>query len=407
MPRRRASARRPAIEWGFRGLLAIFAAALGYISVTYTLGYALKERPARAHVLAPQDGRITARMAEALMTPTATAAERARSELLARLALREDPTASRAAAVLGLGAQIRGDLAAARKLFAYAEALSRRDLQTQLWAIEDAVSRNDIPGALRHYDIALRTSRAAPDLLFPVLASAAEDPAIRAVMTKTLAGRPSWSADFLDYAARQGADPRSIAQLFWASRRQGAGISDETNAVLINRLIDRGFSDAAWTYYASLHPGVDRRVSRDPDFTTASAPSVFDWRPINDGGISTSIQRGGDGGIVDFSAPPSVGGHVLQQVQVLPPGAYRLEGRSTGIDQPDRSRPYWVLICPDGRELGRIDLPNSERSNGAFAGQFIVPTGCPIQKLALVVRPSDSVSGVAGQISKAKLYPVR
>ena len=96
---------------------------------------------------------------------------------------------------------------------------------------------------------------------------------------------------------------------------------------------------------------------------------------------------------------------MLTQVQVLPPGAYRLVGRSSGLDQPEASRPYWALTCRDGRELGRVAVPNSAQAEGQFAGELRVPAGCPVQVLALIARPSDDVSGVSGQIDAAQLVP--
>ena len=49
-------------------------------------------------------------------------------------------------------------------LFHFASSLSRRDVPTQLWLIEDAVRKNDIPGALSHYDAALRSSLASQQI---------------------------------------------------------------------------------------------------------------------------------------------------------------------------------------------------------------------------------------------------
>src|SRR3546814_3599342 len=69
-------------------------------------------------------------------------------------------------------------------------------------AIELAVAQGDISGALRHYDIALRTKKNAPELLFPVLTSALPDPAIRTELVKTLGGQPKWAAGFIHHAAR-------------------------------------------------------------------------------------------------------------------------------------------------------------------------------------------------------------
>jgi hypothetical protein len=291
-------------------------------------------------------------------------------------------------------------------LFAYSQILSRRDLTTQIWAIEDAVGRGDIAGALRHYDVALRTNRTAPDLLYPVLADAIGDAAIRAELVRTLAAKPAWGASFVDYVAVGGSDPQATASLFRSLGRTGVPVSARGRTALIGKLMARGEYEDAWAFYASVHPGADRRRSRDPRFTgDAQNPSPFDWFTVNDAGISTTIQRGEQGGIVDFSAPSSIGGPLLRQMQLLPAGRYVLSGRSAGINQPEASRPYWMLACLDGRELGRIILPNSGEGQARFAGQFIVPAACPAQYLSLVARPSDEVSGVSGQIEEAILRP--
>ena len=95
----------------------------------------------------------------------------------------------------------------------------------------------------------------------------------------------------------------------------------------------------------------------------------------------------------------------MQQTQLLPPGSYRISGRSRGIDQAERSRPYWVLLCQDGRELGRVEVPNSDVANGEFAGRISVPGDCAVQTLSLIARASDDIAGVSGQIERAMLVP--
>lgn len=405
MPRR--GPRRSATEWGVRGALALAAAVVGYVGTTHSLAQVIVERdPARAHALAPWDGRITAHLAEQRFLDNPAGGAQTPAAQLARRALRQDPTAVSAVATLGLQAQLRGDAAQARQVFGYAQRLSRRDLQTQLWAIEDAVVRGDIPGALRHYDIALRTSRRAPDLLFPVLASAIADPAIRANLVPTLAPQPIWGAGFIGYVAGNSDDPRAVADLLAGLQRADVPVSSEASATAINRLIAADAFDDAWRYYAASRDDVARTRSRDPRFTAdLPVPSAFDWVPVNDTGVATSIQRGEKGGIVDFSAPPSVGGTVVRQLQLLPAGTYRLQGSSVGIEQPSGSQPYWVLACRNGRELGRVAVPNSAEGNGVFTGRFSVPADCAVQTLSLVVRPSSEITGVAGQIERAELVP--
>lgn len=408
MPKRRAALpRRSAAEWGVRGALAIVAAGLGYLSVTHSLAYMIRgSAPERAHALAPWDGRITALLSEKLSGPDATPADRRQADALARLALRQDPTAVAAVATLGINAQARNDTASARRIFAYSEMLSRRDLRTRLWAIEDAVARNDVPGVLRNYDIALRTSRIAPDLLFPILGSAISDAEIRQALVATLTKRPAWSDQFIGYVSGNGPDARATASLFEAIHRRGIALPAGSPSALIGRLLGEGHADAAWRFYASITPGVDRRMARDPGFTAnLASPTPFDWQPITDSGVSATIQRGEQGGIFDFAVPPNLGGPLLRQTQLLPPGDYAIEGRSIGIEQDDGALPYWTLTCAEGRELGRATVPNSAQANGRFAGRFTVPTGCPVQQLQLVARPSEALSGLTGQIDDVRLRP--
>lgn len=410
MPKRRATSRpwRSVTEWAVRGGLAVVAAGLGTVSVAHSLGYMIRgSDPARAHALAPWDGRITALLSEQLSGPGASATDRDRADDLARLALRQDPTAVPAVATLGINAQVRGDTAGARRIFAYSEMLSRRDLRTRLWAIEDAVARNDIPGVLRNYDIALRTSRIAPDLLFPVLASAIGDTEIRQELVATMARRPMWNDQFLGFVAGNGSDARATASLFVALHRRRITLPQGAAPALVSRLLAEQHLDDAWSFYAAMTPGVDRRVARDPDFTANPAsPTPFDWQPVVDSGVAATIQRGEKGGIFDFAVPPNLGGPVLRQAQLLPPGDYAIEGSSIGIEQADTALPYWTLTCPDGRELGRVVVPNSAQAKGRFAGRFTVPAGCPVQQLQLVARPSDALSGVTGQVDDVRLRPI-
>lgn len=352
---------------------------------------------------------MTAAHASALAALDARPAERVRADIFARKALRQDPTAVAAVAALGLNAQIRGDKASARRLFAYAEKLSRRDLQTQLWMIEDAVDHGNVRASLRHYDIALRTKIESRDLLFPVLASASADPQIRTELVRTLATKPLWGTEFIAFAAANGPDPRSTADLLLGGRLAGIAIPDGADAAVISALLGSELVNDAWAYYTAMRGAADRRRSRDPQFTTPpERATAFDWAALNEAGMSTSIQRSDKGGIFDFAAPASVGGPLLQQLQILPPGDYRLDGHSIGIEQAATSRPYWALLCyDDRRELGRVLLPNSTQNGGVFTGRFSVPRNCSTQLLVLFARASDAVAGLSGQIDRVQVVPTR
>lgn len=403
-----ASHGRSAREWSIRAVVTAGIAVIGFSAMSHTIADMLQTISLeRAHVLAPGNARISAQLSTEQLLKDNSPRGQAIAKRLAQSALLHDPTTVAAVATLGLEAQLNGNTQAARRVFTYSEMLSRRNLATQLWAIEDAVGRKDIPGALRHYDIALRTSRASADLLFPVLSSAIGDVAIRNSLISTLASKPSWAIGFISYLAVSGADPRAAALLFDGMRRRAIAVPTAVRTALTNTLIAQDYTDSAWAFYKTTHPGSDRLHNRDPNFSeNISTPSPFDWVAAQDGSISASIQRtSAGGGVFDFAAPASVGGTVLQQLQLLLPGQYQLQGHSIGIDQPADSQPYWSLTCRDGRELGRISVSNSSQASGLFGGRLSVPSDCPVQTLSLIVRSSDMQLGVTGQISQLRLGP--
>jgi hypothetical protein len=280
-------------------------------------------------------------------------------------------------------------------------------MQTQLWAIEDAVGRGSVIDALRHYDIAMRSKPILSQMLFPPLTSASTDPEIRVPLIETLAAKPAWALGFITYVATNTPDPKSTAKLLIDLRGAGFPVPDDAKANLIRSLLSAGLVDDAWNYYSTLHSGADRRKSRDPRFTEAmDLPSPFDWAVVPADGVSVSIQRRNKNGILEFTAPSMVGGTVVQQLQALPAGYYRLRGHSVGVEQNTGEGPYWSLSCQGGQEIGRINVPKSDRGDGKFLGTFNVPPECPIQILTLVTRPSESNTGLFGQIVFLQLEPL-
>lgn len=390
-----------------RAIALIAAGVMGFLAVTHTAAYQLRsQRPDFANRLAPYDGRIAALAAAYRSAPGANAGDRRAGDLLALRAVRLDPTAVVAISTIGLNAQVRGEIPQARRMFAYASFLSRGEIQTQLWAIEDAVGRGSVVQALQHYDIVLRSTPSLSQMLFPTLTSASADPEIQTALINTLGAKPSWGTAFIVHVAANTSDPKSAAQLFKNLRRVGVVIPDDARAYLISSFINQGVVDGAWSYYATLFPNTDRRKSRDPRFMgPMDPPSQFDWILGSNEGVSSSIQRGRNAGVLNFTAPSMVGGVIVQQAQVLPIGRYIIRGHSAGIEQNGGANPYVSLSCKGGAEIGLVTVPNSKYSGGNFSGRFEVPPGCPIQILSLVARPSGDIAGISGQIDFLQLEP--
>ena len=395
--------------WAGRAVLGITALATAYFAGAQSLATAMRRgHEEQAYALAPWDAQIIGRYARSIVSTAPGRSTFSRAHLLARKALTREATEIDAIVALGMEAQLRGDVDAARTFFGFAQTLSRRELQTQLWSIEDAVARGDVPHALQQYDITLRTSKTARGILFPILASAIADSAIAEATARTLAGKPRWTSDFIYYVAKQGTDPVAATRLFARLKRLGVTVSDAANAALIDALIGKRLYMQAWSVYADFHSGSSRLQSRDPHFANnQGSRSAFDWQLLGDDGVSTAIERSDNGNVLTFSTTSGAAGLMARQLQLLPPGDYIVRGRSARIDLPEAARPFLQLSCLDGRPLQKVDLPNSNLQGGGFKGRLMVPRDCPVQYLSLIARPYDMGSRIEGEISEIALLPER
>lgn len=394
-------------DWSIRIGLAAILLMIGYIGTTGSLANVVaKIDTGQAHAIAPSNAVISGQYAQDMFDISPQAERNSPAARLAQRAVLADPTAIEALTILGFQAQLRGDTARADSIFSYATRLSRRELRPQLWAIEEAVTRGDIDAALRNYDIALRTSKNAPRILFPPLASALSEPRIRRELLGILETRPAWEEGFIDYASSRAIEPRGTLALLTEEGSEALRVSDDMRANLVNVLVTEGEIDSAWGFYRSFRDGVRRNFSRDPKFSLqAGTRTDFDWRIGDETGLAAAILNENEVGLLDFSIPPQRGGTLVSQTQLLPPGRYILRGLSDRLGQYGRAQPYWTLTCQNGKELGRVEVSASATSSGRFTGLFVVPSACPVQTLSLNAGPTDDIMGISGQIREISLRP--
>lgn len=358
--------------------------------------------PLAAHNMAPWNGRVTSQAAERSFSLKPVADTRSLPARLARTALLQDATASPALTVLGLQAQLRGEPERAREIFAYSLQMSRRQLQARLWSIDSGATRGDLDGVLRDYDLALRTSTQAQEMLYPILTTALGNALIRQRLVAQFQQGAPWSASFLHYAARTRSNPRDVVPFLAELAAARVPVIVEDRLALVDALAETRNHEEAWALYRAVNPSARADQSRDPQFNKGSAPSaIFDWQL----GEGASFQQGETQPLLDFSAPASAQGTLLRQAQKLPPGQYVLSGRSARVDQPSGTLPFWLVACADGRELVRVDLMNAPDGDAPFLARFEVPGNCPTQMVSLVARVSDRAGGVSGQILRAEVVP--
>lgn len=402
-------------RWGPAALIAVGAITAAYFASAQSLAVrTLSIDPARATAIAPWDGMIAGRYARAVLEEATQGALTGigpqgltKAATVARSAILREGMSLDAVLTLGIVQLSHGDGVRARGYLNYARMLSKRDLQVQLWAVEDAVSRNDIAQVLREYDIAMRTSQNGRDVMFPVLAQAiSTEPVVRQGAIELLSQRPFWAPAFLFFLAREGPDPRATADVFRGLYQRRFPVAEGASAILVDKLIGIGALDQAWNFYGFTHGKLRRDTSRDPHFTDQrSARSSLDWQLFGDNGNLATIETGDSGNVLNISIPAGDGGLLARQTQLLSPGRYILRGHGSVPGQPEQTRPYWELRCADGRDLGRVALPATEGSSD-FVQSFVVPAGCPLQQLSLIGHPHDQSQPIEGTIDAIEIQPL-
>jgi hypothetical protein len=390
-------------RFGGRALAAVCLLAVGYASLTRSIGSAYaRVDPDLAGTVSGSDARIKGLIARSIAQRQHSTQEEARAVSLAQQALARDATVVTATVALGSISGLKGNERASDQWFEYAQVLSRRDLWTQLYFIEKSVQEGDISKAMSHYDIALRTSKAAPALLFPVLRGAVAEPAVRATLAKILAAKPLWSEDFVSELASNGPDFPAAASLFLETYRRGSPISASNEGVLLNNLTGQGRIAEAWGYYAARYSLGNSQSVRNQDFDPSVVrESPFDWRLSADSGVTVSLDPGGRIGILNYRVVPTVVAQVISQVILLRPGKYRLSSDLLSSSQPAGQGAYWLVECADGSPIARLELGGSDAHR--FEDSFTVLPGCSTQRLTLAVRSSDDVGGATGTIDSVSI----
>lgn len=368
---------------------SLLAAGTTAVSLAGILRY---ERPAQALAFVPFDAVANATLADRMLQTGEGAPDQITA--FASRAIARSPLSPSAMRTLGYLADANGDVRAARRCLAVADQLTRRDLPTNLWLIEDAVKRDDVAGALDHYDAALRTSRMAESILFPVLASVAADPEFTPSLTKVLSRNPQWIIEFIPYALRGGGATEQLATLV-ESLPTGSDARDRQLTIsTLGKLVDEHRYERAVRF---LDSGVARAAGSNGR-RSAHVIGAFDeprgfvpyaWSLTQSPEIETAV----DGGSLVVLTKLEGQGIAASRLFDFEPGQYRLSVTNASAEAAKAS---WEVACagPGGRLLATLPLPVAR---GAASTPVRIDAGCRAVTLQLKVEHDD-----AGQRSEVR-----
>jgi hypothetical protein len=329
---------------------------------------------------------------------------------LARESLKRQALNPVALRLIGIGASVKGGFAAGRPAMSAANRLSRRDLPTQFWLIEEAVSRGDVAGALGHYDHALRTKPGSQQLLFPVLTSAVEDPALWPAFGRYVREPAPWLGDFARFSIRNSAKPRAIAEFL---RRSGGLPHEEVYAALEAELLKRlaeadAFADAG-RYYRSLD-GANPAILTEAGFTGATTEARFaplTWELFASPGISSAFLRDETGEAIRLHATMegSTTGAVARKIIYAQPGRYRFRAIQRTAAAGEGATAQWELRCGGSRGANIIWSKSvALLADGSTVDEVIaIPAGCGAITLRLLAAAGTSPGGIEAIFGPASL----
>lgn len=348
-----------------------------------------------------------AQSADRLLKPDATPAALAKAKQLALDSIERSPLEALAVRTLGLIASIEGDARKAERLMRYSNALSRRDLATQLWLINASVARNDVRSALGHFDVALRTSPASKDILLPILVNATEDANLLPEIVRLTAASPPWRGEFLYAAVDKGPDAGNVGKILAALSNSPRPPEPLLNRVMIGRLITESRWDDAWRTYRTVKGrAFEEGLVRNGSFQAADDMPPFDWlygQPDQIPADRASL----DGGEMGLSFRTSgETGDIARQLLLLPPGRYRLSGRGGVTGADSTTLPLWSVSCAektDASEYARGPLPATQGELRPFGGEFIIPAGCRAQWLLFRARAGGATEALLTNVSISRV----
>lgn len=393
-----AEVRQPPSRFALRAAIALAVAGLllWFVVPVTAAGILRNVRdglPAWVQQLAPYDARSMALSPQRLVTDYRRPGVLDRMRAEAVTALLRDPTVVQAVNVLGVSHAIANDAGRAERAFLYSQSLSRRDLFAQLWLIERNVQRNDIRGALAHYDTVLRTSPPGGQNLFPLLAAASRTPAIAAELNRLLRARPNWGRDFLTAFLLSQTDPAALYTVTRGVVGPGDPAEREHLALLLRALVGAEAFDLAWRAHLDAWPGRARAGPpvRNGDFSEAPGLAPFDWGFAEDP-AKAAERRARSGGDFALYLPTGVTSdtEAARQLVRLAPGSYVLTGAAGGVAEDEATRPLITISCArrPHRMLASLDLPVSPETGRRFAMRFAIPADCAYQWVSVRVRGS-------------------
>ena len=336
------------LSWIAAILIAVLSGSAALSSI------AKIKSPTFALSLIPQNGFAAQEIAAGLTTASFSENKGSFPELvnsswseMAFRAFRLEPVTPDALAVIALSNT--GDTR--RELMQKAFMLSRRQNFATGWLIADSGKRSKIVELLDYYDILLRTSSSASNVVMPVFLTALADDQSISAFYRLLSRNPPWAGRFWQQVVQSPNALRNATEIrnLLGTDQDRGGVYQDT--ALIYALIKENQFQVAEKLFVSLTSSGQSRASlvRNSSFQSASKYPPFDWQLFSSGDYGASIDRGS----MNLSVIANSGGLLARQLVSLPNEVLTLSVEAS-TEIPTESNVFIELLCASNSRANTI-----------------------------------------------------
>jgi hypothetical protein len=307
--------------------------------------------------------------------------------LIARRALAAEPLQTPALRLLALSAG--GDVASARRSMTLAHQVSRRDVGTQLWLIEDSARQGNLKSTLALYDESLLVGGGLSDILLPILSSGLSVREIRSGLVPYVRGGHQWVPTFLSYAATKGNAAEGAAQLLISAggSRNGPAVAS-LDAQILTGLLSLGNFTLAQEYLTYM-TSVGVVYAREIGFSVGSTnPDLgpLAWSFTDDPDVGAQLEAGQS---IRIRVSPEQHGTVAQRVMLLMPGTYEFLQRVEFPPLATSAQTVWEWRCRASGDVIWSQAVPIRTSEATYSSRIVVPLRCGAVQVKLSVRGGD------------------
>lgn len=377
---------------GFALVLSLGFAYLAFVNVAgNVLAYKAPELALR---IDPNNEFANAEQANSLvMGSNNETADQERSLFLVEKSLRQAPGISGSLRnyVLILEPDLPEDRA--YRIMQLASRLSKRDIVSLLWLVENASLSDNVPDTLSYYDRALSVEPQLGKLMFPLLANGLSDQELRDPILALLSERPSWLSSFLAFLLTDDQAAENLVLLDRTLSARSDIMTPDYRIQAGNRLIALGDYEAAKT----MLPDSIRLSGDISDFSYRSTDRApYSWS-LKSGATHISEITGASKLMV---RQQSGRGAVLAERMIAPGGPLRFRASvSSEASDPDRM-PVFEITCVGGAPSYVVHAL-AKTKNNMFEYRRDEP-GCEFA--GILIKSSSNFSGQPVEFTIERLF---